>query len=73
MEPKRFARIASNPAWMLAGLVGALAACTPYPRLLDPAFDPGGRGLNSQFDERSPDVAGRYVVFVSERQRRENI
>jgi len=67
------ARFGRASAWALAGIVGALSACTPYPRVLDPAFDPGGRGLNSPFDERTPDVAGRYLVFVSERQRRQDI
>jgi len=54
-------------------LVLLLSACAPYPRLMNASFDPAGRGLNSPAAELNPDVAGRYVVFVSDRQRRQDI
>jgi Tol biopolymer transport system component len=50
-----------------------LSSCTIYPRMLNFPFDAGGRGLNSQFDELSPQVAGRYIVFASDRLGRQDI
>ncbi len=60
-------------ALILVAIAGLIGGCTPYPRIIESAFDPGGRSLNSPFNEQSPDIAGRYIVFVSERQRRQNI
>jgi Tol biopolymer transport system component len=71
----RFTSWPRTPLWTLIGLtvVGILSGCAPYPRVIESAFDPGGRSLNSPFNEHSPAIASRYVVFVSERQRRQNI
>lgn len=44
-----------------------LSSCTGYPRLLNFPFDPGGRSLNSRASELTPQVAGGYIVFVSDR------
>lgn len=60
-------------ALAIVGVLAAIGGCTPYPRLLDPAFESSGRSLNSPFNESQPDIAGRYIVFVSERQRRQDI
>ncbi|TAF55932.1 MAG: Tol biopolymer transporter periplasmic protein [Oscillatoriales cyanobacterium] len=60
-------------AILVGTIAGLLGGCTPYPRIIESALDPGGRSLNSPFNERSPDIAGRYIAFVSERQRRQNI
>lgn len=46
--------------------VSCLASCTG-PRLLNFPYDPSGRSLNSQFAEQNPAIAGRYIVFVSDR------
>ena len=54
-------------------LIAIVGGCAPYPRVIESAFDPSGRSLNSPFNEHSPAIASRYVVFVSERQRRQNI
>ena len=48
-------------------LAGLLTGCTGAMRLLDFPFDPGGRSLNSPASELTPYVAGRYIVFVSDR------
>jgi len=52
------------PALALAGL---LSSCSGYPRLLDYPFDPGGRSLNSPASQLNPKIAGRYIVFTSDR------
>jgi Tol biopolymer transport system component len=44
-----------------------LTGCFGYPRLLSYPFDPGGRGLNSLSSELKPKIAGRYIVFTSDR------
>jgi Tol biopolymer transport system component len=54
-------------------LAGLLSSCTGYPRLLSFPFDPGGRSLNSPAAELSPQVAGRYVVFTSDRFERQDV
>ena len=36
-------------------------------------FDPGGRSLNSPFAELNPRLAGRYIVFTSDRRGSEDI
>jgi Tol biopolymer transport system component len=48
-------------------LAGLLTSCTSGVRLLDFPFDPGGRSLNSSALELTPQVSGRYIVFVSDR------
>ena len=50
-----------------AAFVGLLTSCTSGARLLDFPFDPGGRSLNSPASELTPNVTGRYIVFVSDR------
>jgi beta propeller repeat protein len=52
--------------------VGLLSGCG-YPRLLNSAFDPGGRSLNSPAAEINPHIAGRYVVFTSDRRGSQDI
>jgi Tol biopolymer transport system component len=47
--------------------IGLLTSCTGAVRLLDFPFDPGGRSLNSPASELTPNVTGRYIVFVSDR------
>ncbi|MBP0000281.1 MAG: TolB family protein [Cyanobacteria bacterium SID2] len=54
-------------------LSGVLGGCSAYPRLLSVPFDPAGRSLNSPAAETAPSVASRYVVFVSEREKRQDI
>lgn len=44
-----------------------LTSCTSSARLLDFPFDPGGRSLNSSASELTPQISGRYIVFVSDR------
>ena len=50
----------------IIALAGLLTGCSGV-RLLDFPFDPGGRSLNSLASELSPTVAGRYIVFISDR------
>ena len=52
---------------VVATLTGLLASCTSGIRLIDFPFDPGGRSLNSAASELTPQVSGRYIVFVSDR------
>jgi len=52
------------PAITLAGL---LSSCSGPPRLLSYPFDPGGRSLNSLASQLNPKIAGRYIVFTSDR------
>ncbi len=47
-------------------LVGLLTGCSSV-RLLDFPFDPGGRSLNSLGSELTPEIAGQYIVFISDR------
>jgi Tol biopolymer transport system component len=47
--------------------LGLLSGCTGYPRLLGFPFDPGGRSLNGPSSESDPQIAGRYIVFTSDR------
>jgi Tol biopolymer transport system component len=44
-----------------------LTSCTGSARLLEFPFDPAGRSLNSPLSELTPQVTGRYIVFISER------
>jgi Tol biopolymer transport system component len=48
-------------------LTGLLTSCTGAGRLLEFPFDPAGRSLNSLQSELTPQVTGRYIVFVSDR------
>lgn len=57
----------------LTAIATILSSCTIYPRMLNFPFDPGGRGLNSPNDEITPQVAGRYIVFASDRLGRQDI
>ncbi len=54
-------------------LAGFLSSCAGYPRLVNFPFDAGGRSLNSPTAELSPQVAGRYVVFTSDRFGRQDV
>jgi hypothetical protein len=47
--------------------MGLLTSCTSSASLLDFPFDPAGRSLNSPASELTPQAAGRYIVFVSDR------
>lgn len=52
-------------ATLLNGCAGA--QLLPFP------FDPGGRSLNSPFSDVSPRIAGRYIVFASDRRGSQDI
>lgn len=54
-------------------LASLLTSCTNYPRLLSYPFDPGGRSLNSAAGDLTPQIAGRYIVFTSDRATRQNV
>lgn len=47
---------------LLANLMG----CS-YPQVLAEPYDPNGKSLNSAYSESDPHVAGRYLVFSSDR------
>jgi len=57
----------------VTAIATVLNSCTIYPRMLNFPFDAGGRGLNSPSDEITPEVAGRYIVFASDRLGRQDI
>jgi len=59
---KRFLFLSTTVA-----IAGLLTSCTGSMRVLDFPFDPAGRSLNSLASELTPNVAGRYIVFVSDR------
>lgn len=50
-----------------------MGGCGGYPRLLNFPFDRSGRTLNSVASEVAPDIASRYIVFVSDRNRSQDI
>ncbi len=54
-------------------LASLLTSCTGGVRLVDFPFDPGGRSLNSPASELTPNLIGRYVVFVSDRRGSQDI
>ncbi len=54
-------------------VTGLLTSCTSYGQLLDFPFDPAGRSLNSLQSELTPQVTGRYIVFVSDRRGSQDI
>ncbi len=53
--------------------LGLLNGCVGYPRLLNSAFDPSGRSLNSPATELNPHISGRYIVFTSDRRGSQDI
>lgn len=57
----------------IVSLVSLLSSCASYPRLMNFPFDAGGRSLNSLADDVTPHIAGRYIVFVSDRQGRQDV
>lgn len=52
---------------LAVSLAGALSSCSSPAGLLSFPFDPGGRSLNSPASELEPHIAGRYIVFTSDR------
>lgn len=58
------------PAVALLGLLNSCSA--PY-RLLSFPFDSGGRSLNSPAGELTPQIAGRYIAFSSDRRGNQDI
>jgi Tol biopolymer transport system component len=50
-----------------------LSSCTDNARLLNIPFDPAGHSLNSLAADVAPEIAGQYIAFVSERQKRQNV
>ncbi|MEX0271268.1 TolB family protein [Leptolyngbyaceae cyanobacterium UHCC 1019] len=50
----------------------SLSGCATT-RSLNFPFDPGGRSLNSPFAEIQPAIAGRYIVFASDRRGSQDI
>jgi Tol biopolymer transport system component len=55
------------------GCCSLLSGCFGYPRILDYPFDPGGRSLNSLASELNPQIAGRYIVFATDRRGSQDI
>jgi Tol biopolymer transport system component len=53
--------------------LGGLQSCTLGTPTLPLPFDAGGQGLNSPYQERSPQISGRYLVFSSERRGSQDI
>ena len=53
--------------------VSLLSGCFGYPRLINYSFDPGGRSLNSTASELNPEIAGRDIVFSSDRRGSQDI
>ncbi|MDJ0677460.1 MAG: Tol biopolymer transporter periplasmic protein [Calothrix sp. MO_167.B42] len=54
-------------------IFGLLNGCVGYPRLLNSAFNPSGRSLNSPATELNPHISGRYIVFTSDRRGSQDI
>jgi len=61
----RLPGVALITAGLLGGCAGAQLVSFPY--------DPAGRSLNSQFAEQNPAIAGRYIVFTSDRRNSQDI
>ena len=53
----------------VAGMLGGCAGA----RLINFPYDPAGRSLNSQFAEQHPAIAGRYIVFTSDRRNSQDV
>jgi beta propeller repeat protein len=51
------------PLLLLTGFLGGCSGAS----LVSFPFDPAGRSLNSPFAELNPRIAGRYIVFASDR------
>lgn len=58
---------------LLIVLISLLSGCTGYAGLLNYPFDPGGKSLNSPFNDLTPQIAGRYIAFTSDRAGRQNV
>jgi len=54
-------------------LISLLSGCTGYSGLVNYPFDPGGKSLNSPSSDLTPQIAGRYIAFTSDRSGRQNI
>ena len=54
-------------------LISLLSGCTGYASLLNYPFDPGGKSLNSPSSDITPKIAGRYLIFTSDRAGRQNV
>ncbi|RMF27893.1 MAG: Tol biopolymer transporter periplasmic protein [Cyanobacteria bacterium J083] len=52
---------------LLLTITSLLNGCLGYPQILNFTFDRGGRGLNSPASELEPQIAAKYIVFVSDR------
>ncbi len=57
---------------LLVSLAGLLSSCAGA-QLVSFPYDPGGRSLNSSFAEQNPAIAGRYIVFTSDRRNSQDI
>jgi Tol biopolymer transport system component len=69
-EKQRSSAMSKFSPLKLALMIGtslALHGCSGYPSILNFPIDPGGRSLNSRSLELDPEVAGKYVVFASDR------
>lgn len=53
--------------YLAVALASWLSSCSGPAALLSFPFDPGGRSLNSPASELDPHIAGRYIVFTSDR------
>lgn len=58
---------------LIMGLATGLAGCSNTARMLEFPFDSGGRSLNSAAAELQPQIADRYLVFVSDRRGSQDI
>ncbi len=58
---------------LLLGLALGLGGCPNTARLLEFPLDSGGRSLNSSAAELQPQIADRYLVFVSDRRGSQDI
>lgn len=59
-----------KPSFFLSvtvALTSLLTSCAGDVKVQDFPFDPGGRSLNSTASELTPQVTGRYVIFISDR------
>ena len=58
---------------LMVALATGLGGCPNTARLLEFPLDPGGRSLNSSAAELQPQIADRYLVFVSDRRGSQDI
>lgn len=54
-------------------LPGLLSSCSGSGRLMSFPFDSAGRSLNSPASELTPQVASRYIVFISDRRSTQDV